>query len=372
MKLTDTGLVKSESTTRNPRPTVPGTFMARIAYLNSFPAPNALDIFARHPEHEIIRIDGDDPVERNVEILTRAHAYQCVGARDEVPEALRVGAEFLARAPELLVVSASGSGVDVFDLPACTAAGVLAVNQAGANAQSVAEHALTMMITLQRHIGMADRALRAGWAGSRLEFMGADLGGKTIGIVGIGNIGTKLSHICGAGFGCKVLATDPYVEAQQIERRGAQAVEFDHLLTHADLVSVHTPLTPQTRNLFDTNAFSRMKAGAIFINAARGSIHDEDALADALASGHLAGAGLDVWDSEPPAKSHRLLQMPNVVATPHVAGCTSDSLENMAEHAATQLLQIFAGKAAPRPVNPEALPLFKKRFVEIFRESGRP
>ena len=343
--------------------------MACITYLNSFPASNALEILANCPEHEVVRISGDDPIERSFETLGRAHAYQCVGARDEVPVSLRVGTEFLSRAPELLVVSASGSGVDVFDLDACTAAGVLAVNQAGANAQSVAEHALTMIIGVQRAIVRADRVLRSGWQGSRLEFMGTDLAGKTVGIVGIGNIGTRLARICSGAFGVSVLATDPLVKASEIERRGAQSVTFDELLQRADVVSVHTPLTCATRGLFDADAFNRMKEGAVFINTARGSIHDEDALADALACGHLGGAGLDVWDVEPPQPDHRLMQMDNVIATPHVAGCTSDSLYNMAEHAATQLLDIFSGEPAARPVNPAVLPRFRERYVQIFGES---
>jgi len=339
--------------------------MACIAYLNSFSAPNALEILARCPEHEVVRIAGDAPIEQSFDVLARAHAYQCVGARDEVPLPFRVSAEFLARAPELLVVSASGSGVDVFDLEACTKAGVLAVNQAGANAQSVAEHALAMMIAVRRSIVRADRVLRTGWQGSRLEFMGTDLAGKTIGIVGIGNIGRRLARICGGGFSCTVLAADPFLEEAEIEHRGARSVTFDELLPRADIISVHTPLTPDTRRLFDADAFARMKAGAVFINTARGSIHDEAALADALACGHLGGAGLDVWDVEPPQPDHRLMQMENVIATPHVAGCTSDSLHNMAEHAATQLLDIFSGKPPARPVNLAVLPKFKKRYVQI-------
>jgi len=127
----------------------------------------------------------------------------------------------------------------------------------------------------------------------------------------------------------------------------------------------------QTRNLFDSDAFTHMKKGAIFVNTARGSIHDEEALADALASGHLGGAGLDVWDSEPPPKEHRLLDLPNVVATPHIAGYTSDSLANMAEYGATQLLQIFAGESPPRPVNPEVLPRFQTRFAQILGEPSK-
>lgn len=342
--------------------------MAQIAYLNSFPAPNALEILAEHPQHNVIRVDGKAPLDECFDILRTANAYQCVGARDEVPVELRVDEAFLNRTPELLVVSASGSGVDVFDLEACTRAGVLAVNQAGANAQSVAEHAIAMMITLYRFIASADRMLRAGWHGSRWDFMGMDLAGKTVGILGIGNIGTRLAQICRHGFGCTVLATDPFVDADEVKKRGAEPVSFDTLLQASDAISVHTPLTDLTRDVFNAGAFSKMKPGSIFINAARGSIHNEDALADAMDRKHIAGAGLDVWDVEPPASTHRLLKMPNVIATPHIAGYTTDSLENMAEHAATQLLTIFEGNRPPRPVNPAALPAFRQRYAARFGE----
>jgi D-3-phosphoglycerate dehydrogenase len=339
--------------------------MAIISYLNSFPAPNALAMLARDSQHEVIRIDGNDSDQRNFDILGSANAYQCVGARDEVPVSLRVDAEFLQKTPNLLVVSASGSGVDVFDLPACTKAGVLAVNQAGSNAESVAEHAISMMIGLQKHISAADRALRIGWGGSRLAFTGRDLFGKTIGIVGLGNIGSRLAQICRAGFGCQVVAVDPYLSPEEVRERGAEPTDFDTLLQASDIISVHTPLTEETRGMFNKCAFSKMKKGAIFITTARGSIHDEQALADALASGHLSGAGLDVWEIEPPAKDHPLLKMDNVIATPHVSGSTADSLENMAQYAASQLLDLFEGKPPLRPVNPEVLPFFEKRFKTI-------
>jgi len=339
--------------------------MAIISYLNSFPAPNALDILARDGQHEVIRIDGNDSDQSNFDVLRATNAYQCVGARDEVPASLRVDAEFLTKTPNLLVVSASGSGVDVFDLPACTKVGVLAVNQAGSNAESVAEHAISMMIGLQKHISAADRALRSGWGGSRLAFTGRDLFGKTIGIVGLGNIGKRLAQICRAGFCCQVVAVDPYLSLAEIRARGAEPADFDTLLQASDIISVHTPLTEETRGMFNKCAFSKMKKGAIFITTARGSIHDEQALTDALASGHLSGAGLDVWEIEPPAKDHPLLKMDNVIATPHVAGCTADSLENMAQYAASQLLDLLDGKPPLRPVNPEVLPLFEKRFKTI-------
>ena len=165
-----------------------------------------------------------------------------------------------------------------------------------------------------------------------------------------------------------MLATDPFVSPEEIAARGAEAVSFEDLLLGSDAISVHTPLTDLTRDLFNAEAFSKMKRGAIFVNAARGSIHNEEALADAIDAGHIAGAGLDVWDVEPPANTHRLLQMPNVIATPHIAGYTSDSLANMASYAATQLLEIFSGGRPPRAVNPEVLPQFRVRYAERFGE----
>jgi len=290
--------------------------MAVISYLNSFPATNALDILAEHPQHEVIRIDGTASLDDCFNDLQRAHAYQCVGARDEVPAGLLVDQAFIARAPELLVCSASGSGVDVFDIDACTEAGVLVVNQAGANAESVAEHALGMMIALQKKIQHADRLLRKGYTGPRSEFFGFDVFERTVGIVGFGNIGKRLGEILTTAFRCKLLIYDPYVEANEIEQRGGRKVSFGELLAGSDIISVHTPLTDETAMMFNADAFAAMKRGAYFVITARGGIHDEYALAEALKSGHIAGAGLDVWEIEPPAPTHPLVQLDNVVSSP--------------------------------------------------------
>ncbi len=339
--------------------------MAVISYLNSFPAPNALDILAEHPQHEVVRIDGTRSLDDCFKDLQRAHAYQCVGARDEVPPGLLVDSEFIRKAPELLVCSASGSGVDVFDIDACTNAGVLVVNQAGANAESVAEHALAMMITLQKKMQHADRLLRKGYDGPRSEFFGYDLLDRTVGIVGFGNIGKRLAEILTAAFRCKILVHDPYLDAETVKAHGGEKVSFEELLGASDIVSVHTPLTAETKLMFDADAFSAMKSGAFFVITARGGIHDEQALAQALDCGHLAGAGLDVWEIEPPAATHPLLQLDNVVSSPHVAGGTFDSLSNMARFAATQLLDIFDGKPPARPINPQVLPRFSERLYKV-------
>ncbi|WP_417515308.1 hydroxyacid dehydrogenase [Minwuia sp.] len=339
--------------------------MPKLVYLDAFPAPNALDILAPHKSIDVVRIDRYDPFETSFFALRDAHAYQCVPARDEVPEPLRIHADFLKQTPNLLVVSSGGSGVDTFDIDACTEAGVLVVNQAGGNAEAVAEHALGMILTLLKRVPEADRALRRGWNGPRTDLRGRDLLGKTVGIVGLGHIGRRLAWLCRHGFQCEVLAFDPYLEDSDFVERDAQKTTLEDLLERSDVVSVHTPLTGETRGMFAGDAFSRMKQNALFIATARGSIHDEPALAEALASGHLGGAGLDVWEEEPPAPDHPLLNMDNVICSPHTAGVTKDSRERMAAFAATQLIDLFAGKDPARPINPEVLPRYRERFRAI-------
>ena len=278
-----------------------------------------------------------------------------------MPEPLRVDAAFLAQAPELLVVSSGGSGVDTFDLDACTAAGVLVVNQAGGNAEAVAEHALGMMLLLMKRVPEADRALRRGWNGARTDFRGADLLGKTVGIIGLGHIGRRLASICRHAFDCEVLAYDPYLDEAEMARRDARKVSFEEVLSGSDVVSIHCPLSGETRRMFDAAAIGMMRPGARLIATARGFIHDEDALYHALRSGHLAGAGLDVWDAEPPTADHPLLSLDNVITSPHTAGVTRDSRERMARYAATQLIDIFDGKPPVRPVNTAVLPVWQER-----------
>ncbi|MDF1719482.1 MAG: hydroxyacid dehydrogenase [Minwuia sp.] len=339
--------------------------MARIVYLDAFPADNALPILAARPEHEVVRIDRLAPLVENFATLATAHVFQCVPARDEVPERLRVDTAFLDQTPELLVISSGGSGVDTFDLDACTQAGVLVVNQAGGNAEAVAEHALGMMLMLMKRVPEADRALRRGWTGARTEFRGADLLGKTVGIIGLGHIGRRLASICRHAFDCQVLAYDPYLDAAEITRRDAEKTDLFDLLNRSDVVSIHCPLSSETRRMFDAETIAAMKPGARLVATARGFIHDEDALYQALVSGHLAGAGLDVWDAEPPTADHPLLSLDNVITSPHTAGVSRDSRERMASYAATQIIEILDGKQPVRPVNTDVLPTWTQR-MQVF------
>ena len=272
----------------------------------------------------------------------------------------------LRRAPNLLIVSSNGAGYDPVDVEACTAAGVVVVNQSGGNAHSVAEHALAMLITLSKRIIQADRALRREANVNRNALMGREVQGKTIGIVGLGNVGRRIAALCKGLLGMNVLAYDPYLSATEMAERGGEKVELEELLRRSDYVSISCPLTKQSRGMIGAREFAAMQPHAYFITTARGFIHDEAALEDALRNKRIAGAGLDVWAKEPPPPDHPLLQFDNVLASPHTAGVTKEARENMATIAAEQMLDMLDGKRPPRLINPEAWPAYVKRFEQAF------
>lgn len=298
------------------------------------------------------------------DILSAAHVYHVSAAKDELPKQWFVTADLVARCPELLCVSSSGAGYDTVDVAACTAAGVAVVNQAGGNAVSVAEHTLGLMLGVSRRMLEGDRRMRREIGYSREDVMGHEIRGKTVGLVGIGEIGRRVATLARA-FGLDVIATDPLLDADEIEKRGARAVTMDELLAGSDFVSLHCPRDGSTLKMMNASAFARMKKGAIFITTARGGIHDEAALVQALRSGHLAGAGVDVWDQEPPPLDHPLLAMDNVFATFHVAGVTHESRRNIASIAADQIAGLLRGERPPRLVNPEVWPAYEKRRARI-------
>jgi D-3-phosphoglycerate dehydrogenase len=296
--------------------------------------------------------------------LKQAHVYHISPAKDELPRHWFVTADLLERCPNLVCVSAAGAGYDTVDVAACTEGGVAVVNQAGGNAASVAEHTLVLMLDVSRRISESDRRLRRERGFSREDVMGHETAGKVLGLVGIGHIGTRVAALAHA-FGMTVLATDPYLTDEEIGRRGATPVALEHLLAQSDIVSLHCPRDKDTLKLIDARAFARMKPGALFITTARGGIHDETALAQALQSGHLGGAGLDVWDQEPPPLDHPLLKLDNVVATYHTAGVSHEARRNVAAIAAEQIVGVFKGGRPPRLVNPEVWPAYVARFEAV-------
>jgi D-3-phosphoglycerate dehydrogenase len=211
--------------------------------------------------------------------------------------------------------------------------------------------------------------MRAGRAQDRAALMGRELRGRTVGLVGIGHVGTRVAEICRLAFSCRVLACDPYLDAATVAARGAEKVEMDRLLAESDVVSLHLPLTGESRNLMDAGTFARMRPGAIFVTTARGLIHDEPALHAALASGHLGGAGLDVWEDEPPPVNHPLLHLPNVILTQHTAGVTHESRANISRIAALGFAEAAHGRLPPRVINREVVPVFAERWAKAFGRS---
>mgnify|MGYP000212027333 FL=1 len=339
--------------------------MPKIVYLDTLPAQNGLDILHDQKKIDVIKINSSDSEEKCFSILRTADAYQVGAARDEVPKYLQVDKEFLKKTPNLILVSSSGAGYDTIDVPACTDAGILVVNQTGGNAEGVAEHAVAMILNLFKRIGESDHALRRGWDEPRTNLMGRDLLNKTVGIIGLGNTGTRVAEICKLAFNCEILAYDPYIKDNLFDTKYASKTELSELLTKSDVISVHVPLNKETRNMINKDWFKKMKKGSYFVTTARGSIHNEDDLYECLKEGHLAGAGLDVWDYEPPSSTHKLLKLENVIASPHTAGVTEDSRNKMSAFVATQLLDIFDGKDPARPVNPEIIDIFNNKFKKI-------
>ncbi len=258
----------------------------------------------------------------------------------------RLPEERLRRATRLKVVGKHGVGVDNVDLAAAKALGIRVVFTPGVNAQAVAEHALTLMLMLARRIRTASRLLQEGQFDlARRSIVALDLQSKTLGLVGLGQVGRRLAFICRHGLSMRVLAFDPYVPPERAADDGVELVAtLASLLRDADVVSIHAPLTAETRGIIDRDALAQMKPTAFLINCARGGLVDEDALLEALRAGRLAGAGLDVFVEEPTPADHPLLRLENVVATPHVAGSSAEALRLMAETVAEDVLRVLRGE----------------------------
>ena len=233
-----------------------------------------------------------------------------------VRSATKVTARLLERATRLKVIGRAGVGVDNVDIEAATRRGVVVMNTPGGSSTTVAELTLAHMVALARHVAQATASVKGGkW--EKKKFQGRELAGKTLGVVGIGNIGSIVVERCQA-MKMRVIAYDPFIAAEAAAKLGVTQVSLDELWAQADFISLHVPLTEQTRNLVNAQSLARMKKGAMLVNCARGGLIDETALADALASGHLGGAALDVFEQEPPPPGHPLLQLENFICTPHI------------------------------------------------------
>ncbi len=268
----------------------------------------------------------------------------------------KVDAELLAAAgPKLKIVANHAVGFDNIDVPACTSAGVLATNTPDVLTETTADTAFSLLMAAARRVGEGERFLRAGrpWIWGPLMMLGQDVHHKTIGIVGFGRIGQAVARRA-RGFGMKVVYADAYRLPPEVEAEtGATRLELNDLLEEADFVSIHTNLTAETRHLFDADAFKRMKPTAVVVNTSRGPVVDESALADALESGEIFSAGLDVFEREPQVEP-RLLEMENVVVIPHLGSATFDTRDAMGNLAIDNIFAALDGTRPPTLLNPEA------------------
>lgn len=297
---------------------------------------------------EILRQSGSE-----VHLLSaeeRSGLGEMIGGFDAliVRSMTQVDAELLRQGKNLKVVGRAGIGVDNVDVATATELGILVVNAPTANLISATEHTFALLLALARNIPAAHQSLLAGeW--DRKRFIGIELNGKTLGLIGLGRIGQNVAYRAKA-FGMKVLAFDPFLDASAARRLDVELSELDALLKRSDIVSVHTPLTEQTRGLLDAASLARMKSGALLVNCARGGVLDEDAALQALESGHLGGLALDVFEQEPPVGSE-LLNQPRVVVTPHIGAQTREAQERVATETARMVLGALEGSLELTAVN---------------------
>lgn len=265
-----------------------------------------------------------------------------------IRSATKVAAEVLAAAKQLRVVGRAGIGVDNVDVPAATANGVVVMNTPFGNSVTTAEHAVAMMMALARRIPQADASTRSGkWEKSR--FMGVELAGKTLGLIGCGNIGSIVADRA-QGLKMRVIAYDPYMSGERAAELALEKVEFDALLARADIISLHTPLSDSTRNILDAAALAKTRKGVRIVNCARGGLVNEADLAAAIETGHVAGAALDVFETEPVGESP-LFAFEQVIATPHLGASTSEAQEKVAVQVAEQMADYLLDGAVTNALN---------------------
>lgn len=254
----------------------------------------------------------------------------------------RVDAEVMMASPKLKAVAKHGAGTNDIDIAAAAALGIPVLAAVGANAHSVAEHALTLMLALAKDLRAQDAFVRGGgW--EKKAYRGHELRGRTLGIVGIGAIGSVVARLA-VPFGLKTIAYDPYVSDAAFGPHAEKVTELDTLLSRADIVSLHCPLTEETRGMIGARALAAMKRDAVLINTARGEVVDEPSLVEALRSGGIAAAGLDVFAPEPPAAANPLWSFPNVIVSPHVGGVTEEARRELSVMTCRNLVALLEGR----------------------------
>jgi D-3-phosphoglycerate dehydrogenase len=333
-------------------------------------APSVLDVFG--DEVEVRHVDGTD----------RSALLKAVAEADAllVRSATKVDAEVLGATTQLKVVARAGVGLDNVEVPAATQRGVMVVNAPTSNIVSAAEHAVALLLAVARQVPAADASLRGGqW--KRSSFNGIELNGKTVGVVGLGKIGQLFAARL-AAFGTELIAYDPYVAPARAAQLGIELVSLEELLERADAISIHLPKTPETKGLIGAEQLAKAKKGVLIINAARGGLIDEAALAEAVRSGQVGGAGIDVFASEPTTSSP-LFDLPGVVVTPHLGASTAEAQDRAGTDVARSVLLALRGDFVPDAVNVQGggvvgeevrpyLPLVQKLGTVLSALSAKP
>lgn len=296
--------------------------------------------------------------------LTPKELAEIIGPYDGlvVRSSTKVTAEVIAKADRLKVIGRAGVGLDNVDVDAATKRGIIAMNVPAGNTISTAEHTMSMIMALARRIPQANASLASGlW--ERSKFVGMELFGKTLGVVGMGKIGTEVARRAQA-FGMRLIAHDPFLSPERAQQLEVQLMDLKALYAEADIITVHTPLTADTKHLIGAKEIALMKKGVRLINCARGGIIDEQALQQAITSGQVAGAAIDVYEQEPPAKDHPLVKLPQVVATPHLGASTEEAQLNVAIEVAKQVADALLGRGIRNAVN---MPSVDARTLKVLQ-----
>ena len=323
-----------------------------------------------------------EPIEEEALRLLEASGLTILRAPDAKPQTveplmaqadaivLRTGIKMsealLAGADRLMTISRTGAGFDNVDIPAATRKGIIVSSSLGSNTTTVAEHVLALILALSKRLSALDRELRKGNFRIRYAYLPGDLRDKTLGVVGFGRIGREVARACHAAFGMKVVAHDEYLpeEARKTCPAWVEFTGLEELCRRADVITIHVPMTAETRGLINRRLLSVMRPGSFIINTSRGGVIHETELAEALRSGTIAGAGLDVFDEEPPRPDNPLLGLDNVILTPHAAALTRECVVRMAVLGAERVVDLFQGFLPDNVANPEVLTLERWRHLK--------
>ncbi|MGI5876304.1 MAG: phosphoglycerate dehydrogenase [Dethiobacteria bacterium] len=288
--------------------------------------------------------------------LSEEEIVKIIGEYDGllVRSGTQVTAKVIAAGKKLKVIGRAGVGVDNIDVQKATEQGIFVINAPGGNTISATEHSLALMLAMARNVPAASRSLKEGlW--QRNKFMGVELYNKTLGIIGLGRIGSEVAKRARA-FGMDVLAYDPYISAESAEKLGIVSTNLEEVLAKSDFITIHVPKTSSTQNMIGAREFSLMKDGVRIINCARGGIINENALYEAIVSGKVAGAALDAFEEEPPPKDSPLLQLEQVLATPHLGASTQEAQVNVSVQVAEQIVHVLKGEPVLMAVNVDVSP----------------